>query len=436
MNILLIDDKRAFFDILKDNFSYTGHHLMYSKNTAEALGIIQKHLVEIILLDINLGTENGIDTLQTIKNEFPHIPIIMITGFASVETAVNSMKLGAYDYVKKPLDFSMLNQLVERAYEANKYKLENKNLKNRLIEKIPITDSLNPQVKETLERAKKLADTELPILILGDNGTGKELLADYIHSHSQRNSEKMLKINCAAFPENLLDNELFGHEKGAYTGADSRFKGIFERADQGTLFLDEIGDMPLSIQSKILRVLQNQEIRRIGGEKNIKIDVRFIAATNKNPEKLIEEGLFRRDLYYRLNTALLHLQPLRNRLEDLPILIRNFINQQEEGKSISEQVMELFRNYSWPGNIRELKNVINYAAIISNNETIKLSDLPPSFSSSSTNNNKLSPIQENEKELIEKTLRKYNYNKTKSAKALHMSRNTLYLKINRFGIEI
>ena len=444
MEILLVDDKEGIFSVMQENFAFMGHNLTYSGSRQNCLQTLRTSKVDVVLLDIMLGKDNGIETLKDIRKEFSEIPVIMITGYATVETAVAAMKIGAYDYLKKPLNFDYLSQLVEKAFESSQMKKENLSLKERLKEELPPIYSLNPVFSETLIRAKKLASTDFPILIQGENGTGKELLVDFIYRHSNRIAEKLNKINCAAFTESLLDNELFGHEKGAYTGASSCFKGIFEQTDKGTLFLDELGDMPETIQVKILRVLQNQEVRRIGGNTTFKIDVRFIGATNKNLKELIKQGCFRQDLYYRLNTAILRIPPLRERLMDLPALTDYFLtdcskknNQQK--KTISAEVNALFHMHDWPGNIRELKNVLNYAATISTSDTITLIDLPPSlrfYDSNSMGDHNYSIVEQQEVELIKKTLTITGHNKSESARILNMSRNTLYLKIKKYGIPV
>ncbi len=444
MVILLVDDKEGLFSVMKENFAFMGHNLVYSESRKRCLETLRSSEIDVVLLDIMLGKDNGIETLKDIRNEFSEIPVIMITGYATVETAVAAMKIGAYDYLKKPLNFDYLSQLVEKAFESSRMKKENISLKERLKEELPPISSLNPAFSETLIRAKKLASTDFPILIQGENGTGKELLVDFIYRHSNRIAEKLNKINCAAFTESLLDNELFGHEKGAYTGAASCFKGIFEQTDKGTLFLDELGDMPETIQVKILRVLQNQEVRRIGGDKTYKIDVRFIGATNKDLKELIMKGRFRQDLYYRLNTAVLRIPPLRERLMDLPALVDYFLTDcsqknNQKKKTISPEVNTLFRQYSWPGNIRELKNVINYGATISTSDAITMIDLPPSlrfYESNGFGDYNYSLVEQQEVELIKKTLTITGQNKSESARILNMSRNTLYLKIKKYGISI
>ena len=448
MNVLLIDDNRGIFTIMRENFEFAGHRLHYASCEREAMARIAGSGVDtpdVILLDIKMGRESGLDILSTIKARHPDIPVIMITGYASVETAVAGMKAGAFDYLTKPLDFDLLCRQIEKAGENYRVKLENRELKERLIEDLPAITSRDTEYLKIIERAGTLASSDLSILILGENGTGKELLAELIHRRSERSSRKMHKINCAAFPESLLDNELFGHEKGAYTGADGLFKGIFEQADGGTLFLDEIGDMPPIIQVKLLRVLQNSEIRRIGGDRTINIDVRFIGATNKNLHHLIAAGVFREDLFYRLNTAVLNIPPLRERKGDIELLTSFFLDEfsrknNQSRKEISPAVSRLFSDYSWPGNVRELKNVLNYAATIGAGSQIQADDLPPYVVSpnapAAAPDTSGNPLEDQQIEIIRKTLVKCGNNKSRAARILNISRNTLYMKMKKYGIHV
>jgi len=439
--VLIIDDKVKLCQSLVKNFIQSDYHSLYATNRKEALRLFSTHQIHAVLLDIMLGEENGIEILQELLVLRPHIPVIMITGYASIDTAVQSMKLGAFDYVTKPLDFDNLLEIVEKAIRTTRPSGQQSSSKNGKRYVLPRIITRNHAIIELCNKAQKLAATDLPILICGENGTGKEIIADFIHAHSPRNLQNMLKINCAAFPETLLDNELFGHEKGAYTGADSSFKGVFERADGSTLFLDEIGDMPVTIQAKLLRTLQTHEIRRLGGEKTITVDVRFIAATNRDLEQLIEEQKFRRDLFYRLNTVLLFLPPLRERKDDIPLLVEFFLSEYAQmnstrAESVSPAVLERFLEYDWPGNVRELRNTVNYSAAISSKTFIDIEDLPPNFfhirrQAGSEN------IRENmEIKLIISMLRKTNYNKKKTAELLNMSRRTLYNKLEKYRIQI
>jgi DNA-binding NtrC family response regulator len=358
-----------------------------------------------------------------------------------VDSAVQALKLGAADYVKKPLDFEVLHKIVSNSIRLSSLAEENQGLKRRLLELAPKSTTRNPRMQQILETVRKLAATDLPVLITGENGTGKELIADALHEGSPRSARKLIKVNCASFPESLLDNELFGHERGSYTGADAAYQGVFEQAGRGTLFLDEIGDMPLAIQAKILRTLQNREIRRIGGGDTIAIDVRFIAATNRSVEQLIAANRLREDLYYRLSAAVIELPPLRERPEDIPDLARSFVEEYCVSnslplKQLDAAVLDAFLAYGWPGNVRELKNAVNYACAICSDSRIPYADLPPGFQSSagSPSSARLNVRAQAEKELIIKTLQQANFNKKTAALRLAMSRKTLYNKIARYGI--
>jgi two-component system response regulator AtoC len=439
--ILIIDDKVKLCETLAHTFAHLGYQPFYATNGPEALDLFAQHPIHVVLLDIMLGEENGIDVLKQLLQCRRNTPVIMITGYASIETAVQSIKLGAFDYVKKPLDFEQLIKVVENAIQTSQRREEPLPFNHHLHELLPRIITQNPKMLEVWSKAKKLAATDLPVLICGENGTGKEILADFIHLNSPRSSQKILRVNCASFPETLLDNELFGHEKGAYTGADSVFKGVFERADHSSLFLDEIADMPLAIQAKILRTLQNHEIRRLGGNTMITIDVRFIAATNKDLNKLIQDNRFREDLFYRLNTAVIKIPPLRERKEDIPVLTEFFLAEYARihatlAKRISDAVQHTFLHYHWPGNVRELKNVINYAAALSSKDVIELEDLPPDFPLTPTQNAPENIREEMEKDLIIKILQKTAYNKKKAAELLNMSRKTLYSRLRKYGISV
>jgi len=440
--VLVVDDNEGVFDSLKPNFYQFGVETVYAPDGATAEQVVARGTVDAVLLDIMLGEESGIDVLTRLKAIDQTLPVIMVTGYGSIDTAVESMKLGAFDYVKKPLDFDRLFKVVENALELHKLSEENLVLKRRIRELSSPMYVENTKMADVVNEAGKLAQTDIPVLIVGENGTGKEVVADYIHANSDRAHLKMVKINCAAFPESLLDNELFGHEKGAYTGADSSFKGVFERATGSSLFLDEIGDMPLTIQAKILRVLQNSEIRRIGGTETLKVDVRFVAATNKDLGDLIKKGEFRQDLFYRLNAAILSVPSLRERKEDIEPLANYFLQEfaESHGKSvhrIDPEVLQFFQSYSWPGNVRELKNTINYAVAITSGNSVGTVDLPPMIKqASSVNKENLNIREESEKSLIERTLHECRFNKKKTAEVLEMSRKTLYAKIARYGITV
>jgi len=438
--LLIVDDKITVCKSLEKNFSHWGYKCHLATNRKKALEYFYRNDINAVILDIVLNDESGIDILREITTSDKKVPVIMITGYASIETAIKSIKMGAYDYLKKPIDFNNLLEKVESAINSARDLVQNNKDHGIDISKKMYTK--NQYTQELYDKAKRLACTDIPILLLGENGTGKELLADFIHANSPRSAKRMVKINCANFPDNLLDNELFGHEAGAYTGAHTQFKGVFEQAHESTLFLDEIGDMSLSIQSKILRTIQNHEIRRLGGDRIIHINVRFIAATNKDLKKLIEENRFRSDLYYRLSAATFNVPCLKMRKEDIPHLITLFlqefsnINQIQitSTDNISKDVMDIFMQYDWPGNIRELKNTIYYARAITTKDYIEVEDLPSYLVNWSKKRRNSNIREENEKLLIIKTLKENNYNRTKVAQILNMSRKTLYNKIIKFGL--
>lgn len=424
--IFIIDDNEKLCESLEMNLMHLGYKCDFRTNSQSSLDFLENENPDLILLDLSLGDENGLDILKNIKIRKPIIPVIMITGFGTITTAVEAIKAGAVDYIQKPLNFSHLLKIIE-----NTIKLEPGKVSESFI-------TQSPEMKKLLNKAEKLAQTDFPVLITGESGTGKERLAHFIHENSNRKNKKLQIINSAAFPESLLDNELFGHEKGAYTGADTDFKGIFERSDSSTLFMDEIGDMTLQTQVKILRTLQNNEIRRIGGNDIRKIDVRFIGATNRDLLELMQIKRFREDLYYRLSTAILHVPSLRKRKEDILPLADYFLRScfQDRKFSLTDEAKEGLHNYQWPGNIRELKNSIQYAGALASDDRIHISDFPISLSAV-TQEKKVSVIslEGHEKNAIMKALNSTNNNKTEAAELLNISRKTLYNKIAKYGIK-
>ena len=443
-SLLIIDDKIKLCRSLARNFEHVGYAASIATCGQEAIAALMANRVDAVLLDIMLGEESGVDVLRKLLAVDKTVPVVMITGYASVDTAVASLKLGAFDYVKKPLDFDELLKTVEKACAFSRLREENVRLRSRLRELSATVVTRDPRMAALAGTVEKLAATDLPVLICGESGTGKEVVADSLHAASARSARQMVKINCVAFPETLLDNELFGHEKGAYTGADAAFKGLFEKADGSTLFLDEIGDMPLSIQAKILRTLQNSEIRRLGGSETIRVNVRFIAATNKDLAELMNRKLFREDLYYRLNAAVLSIPPLRDRRDDIPLLVTHFLAEHSRGapstpgcvaqKEVTPEVMTRFLEYQWPGNVRELKNVINYAAAMSSGERIGMEDLPVHFLDETHGAESGNIREDMERTLILRILQTTKYNRSRTAELLNMSRKTLYTKMVKYGL--
>ncbi len=434
--ILIIDDKIKLCKSIARNFDQLGFKTFFATNSKESIELFLKHEMHVVLLDIMLGQENGLDLLRRLLL-LKEVPIIMITGYGTIESAIKAIKLGAFEYIQKPLDFESLMTVILNAIRKFQARsavsaqlTDKENCHERII-------TCNNKMLEICEKAKLIAATNLPVLIYGETGTGKELIADLIHFHSTRGKERPIKINCASFPESLLDNELFGHEKGAFTDAGSVYKGVFERANTSTLFLDELGDMPFSTQTKILRAIENQEIMRIGGDTAIKIDVRFIASTNRDLNRLIENNTFRRDLFYRLNAATIELPPLRERKEDIPLLIDHFLREDASVNKhikIDSEIMSVFFNYEWPGNIRELCNAVRYATAVAKNGVIKASNLPSYFMKEKKEDLATNIREESEKNLILRTLSQARSNKSKTARILNMSRKTLYNKLVKYGI--
>ncbi len=440
--ILIVDDKEKLCRLMATNYQQQGYETAYALCGAEAIERFKSDKFDIVLLDLQLGADNGIDVLKDILALKPDIPVIIITGFGTISSAVEAMKIGAYDYVQKPVDFPAICKLIKKAIAASEATGNVAASVQTAAEEAeePELYSKNREFQKTIDNLNKFAASNLPILISGESGVGKEHLADYIQKKSPRKNEKYLKINCSSFSESLLTSELFGHEKGAYTGADKSYQGIFEQADNGTLFLDEIGDMPMSVQVRILRTLQNSEIRRLGAKSILNVNIRIIAASNKNLKELIDQKLFRLDLFYRLNSVTVHIPPLSQRREDLPDISRYLLTKiarrdERPIKILSHEVNELFGNYSFPGNIRELENILNYACTMTDHEVITLKDLPPFLHSSDYEVISSGDLLEStEKDTIAQVLRDCNYNKKKAAKKLGISRSTLYSKLEKYDI--
>jgi two-component system nitrogen regulation response regulator GlnG len=376
-SLLVIDDEPGICKTIQSILKSDSLQIMIASNAEQGLQLVREESPNVILLDIRLGQESGLDLFQQIRNLDPKSLVIFITGYGSADTAIETMKMGAFDYLVKPLDFHQLKQAIDQALKIS-----------RLMRSATMIDNVNT-LEETSDRLigngdsmrsickqiGRVAPQDINVLILGESGTGKELVARAIYQHSRRSEAPFLAINCAAIPETLLESELFGHEKGAFTGADVRRIGKFERCDHGTLFLDEVGDMPLSTQTKILRLLQGGQFQRVGGNETLTVDVRIIAATNQNLDTMIEEGRFRRDLYYRLRGVTLHLPALRDRMEDIPELAHYFLfrfNRQlgTSVQSISQEALDRLQQHSWHGNIRELQSVIRESLIASMGPTL------------------------------------------------------------------
>ena len=448
--IVIVDDQERILKSLKRNLAKLDYAIECARNSLETLSILQEQSVDLILLDVMLGKERGIDLLSRLKELYPQLPVIMITGHGTIEMAVEAVKLGAYDFLEKPLLFNKLLITINRAFELAEIKKENNSYKKIKCCKF-LTD--DPTTQEMVEKARRIAATQMPILIYGESGTGKEVLTKELHEASSLHEKPLIQINCAAIAESLLDSELFGHTKGAFTGATTSYSGVFEKASGGTLHLDEIADMSLETQAKILRVLENGEYKRLGEQIVRHANIRFIASTNIDLNERVNEGRFRQDLLFRLNAAVIRIPPLRERICDIFLITEHFLSKKSLllGKEfrLSEEVHELFTNHLWHGNVRELRNTIDYASAVSATEIIEKSDLPESFfydpdneNDSSTNPNissattrRIRRNSNSERERIMQALEDTRYNKKKAAELLKMSRRSLYNKIAKHNIE-
>ncbi|MBI1751740.1 MAG: sigma-54-dependent Fis family transcriptional regulator [Acidobacteria bacterium] len=424
-SILIVDDNEKLCGILAQDFERAGYRCRFALQGPRALELVRSGRTDVILLDLRLGRENGLDVLQELRRIDASIPVVMATAYASIENAVEAIKRGAFDYVQKPAPFPALLRVVERALMGGKG--------SGGVRPGGAFITRNARTLDCLDRMEKLAQTEHPVFITGESGTGKDLLAEFIHLRSPRAAAPLCRINCASLPASLLDNELFGHDRGAYTGADGAFPGIFERAGGGSLFLDEIGDMSLEIQAKILRTLQNKEVRRLGGRATLRVDVRFIAATNKDIAAMVREGRFREDLYYRLSTAVFAVPPLRERLEDIPVLVAHFLAE-DAAANVDVAAMQILLAHAWPGNVRELKNALDYARAMAPGGTIGVADLPAYLHPPGFRLGGPGSPDEREKQVILDALRRAGNNRSQAAELLNMSRRTLYNKLAKHGI--
>jgi DNA-binding NtrC family response regulator len=433
--ILIVDDMEKILDGLSLGLKAQGYSVVTARSVAEGFAAYTSNPIDVALLDVRLKEESGLTLLEMIHEDNPQIPVLMFTGYGTIDAAVQAIKSGAFNYLQKPVKMDELLAYIKKATHLVELEKENHRLRsqknpqeNRLIFKSQF-------MKDLCEKADKLAKTDIPILIQGESGTGKELIAEYIHRHSQRKDKPFIKINCASFSKSLLDDELFGHEKGAFTGATSSLAGVFEQANNGTLLLDELGEMELDTQVKILRSIQNQEIQRLGSSKTLHLNVRFIAATNQNLEMLVKDGQFRQDLYYRLNTAFLYISPLRERKEDVEVLENYFLGIfGKPGMNIDQEALAYLHSYPWPGNIRELKNTLQYASAIACGPSITLTDLPKKIIDANLPAKELQSKEMMEKKLIESTLKECNYNKSQTADILGLSRATIYNKIKQYEL--
>ncbi len=452
-SILIVDDDDVMRETLSDVLRRSGYEIFLESSGNGALSVIKKNVIDLILLDMKLPDVDGLEVLKKIKEFDTEILVIIMTAYSDVQTAVSAMKSGAYHYINKPFELDELRLLIEKGLETKSLINEVRRLHRQQQEENQNSHiyGVSQQVQYVKELIGMISKThKTSVLIQGESGTGKELAANAIHYNSARSNKPLMKINCSAIPDSLLESELFGYEKGAFTDAKTTKKGLFELADGGTVFLDEIGDMRPFLQAKMLRVLENQTFMRIGGEREIKVDVRIIAATNKKLEALVKEELFRKDLYYRLKVMVVEMPPLRDREEDILLLSNLFIqeNNKEYGKYINgltEEAKKLMVQYSWPGNVRELKNVIERAMILTNQDLITPKQLPFELRQNGKYDQRvpdsdiietpdLMSLEDMEKAHLLKILERLDWNKSKASKILGISRATLRTKIRRYKL--
>ena len=443
--ILVIDDEKNIREGLQMALEDDGYEVLTAEDGTVGLQKALTEVVDLVITDLRMPGVGGQELLRKVTSETPGVPVIVLTGHGTVETAVEAMRMGAYDFLTKPLDLDRLSLLVKRALQNRELVLQHRELieqmqSDKVFEHII---GKSPAMEHLFEMIRKVAPTRASVLITGESGVGKELIASAIHNLSPRKDRSYIKVHCAALAESLLESELFGHEKGAYTGATSLKRGRFELADNGTIFLDEIGEINQNIQIKILRVLQERQFERVGGEKSITVDTRLITATNRDLEKEVAAGTFRSDLYYRLNVVHLHVPPLRERKEDLPLMIDAFLKEftEENAKkitSIEPKARAALYAYDWPGNIRQLRNCLESAVVMSSDNTIRLADLPePIRDAEQTATIHIqigTTLAEAERHIIMETLTAYKGNKSKTADILGIGRKTLHRKLDEYAV--
>jgi len=450
-NILVVEDDRAQRESLQEILQQEGYEVETAPDGETGLQRLQEQGFDLVLTDMALPGLSGLDILKFLMQRQPHCLCIIITGYATVKNSVDAMRQGAYDYLPKPVDPQELRLVVHRALEHQRLQRENLNLKKQLYKRYGFANIIgtSEQINQLFELIRKVADTDSTVLLLGESGTGKELIARAIHYNSHRRQGPLVPVNCAAIPEELLESELFGHERGAFTHAIRTRIGRFEQASGGTIFLDEVADMSPGLQVKLLRVLQDRSFERIGGVKSIKVDIRVIAATNQDLEGLVGQGKFREDLYYRLNVIPIRIPPLRERVGDIPLLVAHFGQQfsqkkNKPSKRLSPAALESLSRYQWPGNVRELENLMERLIILTEGEVVEVEDLPQRFRQTDSlgiggESIDFSPdglnlpqaLHELERRLIVKALEQSNWVKSRAAQLLHLNRTTLIEKMKK-----
>ncbi len=444
--ILVIDDERNIRTGLQAALELDGYEVLLAADGKEGLDIALHSDIDLVITDLRMPGVSGEEVLRRVCSETPGIPVIVLTGHGTVESAVDAMRSGAYDFLTKPLNLDRLSLLVRRALQSRELSLQNRELEREIAGKKSFEHIIGKSqaMLRVFDVVKRVASTKASVLITGESGVGKELIANALHNLSPRKDKPFIKVHCAALAETLLESELFGHEKGSFTGAVSRKRGRFELAHQGTIFLDEIGEIDQTVQIKILRVLQDKKFERVGGEETLEVDVRVVTATNRDLEREISEGRFREDLFYRLNVVRIHVPPLRERKDDLPLMIAAFLREfaEENGKKIEgfdSKARSALYAYEWPGNVRQLRNCIESAVVMTSGPLITLDDLPPSIRSGEEVPSIRIPVggtmADAEREIILQTLSAQNGNKSRTAEVLGIGRKTLHRKLDEYGMD-
>lgn len=446
--VLVVDDDEITCNLLEEVLSKEGYAVDRALDGRTAIEKGEKKFYDVVLTDIRMAETDGMEVLRSYREKSPETVMIMMTAFGSIETAIRAIKEGAFDYVSKPFKLEEIKLTIQRALDQKRLLRENLLYRQELISKYKLENIVgrSPKMLQVYKTIARVAESRSTVLIYGESGTGKELIARAIHFNSSRASAPFVAVDCGSLAETLLESELFGHVRGAFTGALANKRGLFEEADRGTCFLDEVGDISLSIQAKLLRVLQEHEIKRVGGTETIKVDVRIVAATNKDLERMVEEKKFREDLYYRLNVVSIYLPPLRERPEDIPLLVDHFLRKyatqdQKPLVHIAPEALDLLTKYRWPGNVRELENVIERAVTLTQSGIILPEDLPHRIRVGSAETDLRAfpsriPLSEMEKLYIQKVLEETGGNRKKAAEILGIDRRTLYRMAARLGIPL
>ena len=446
--VLVVDDEREHAQVMCEALTRQGHKCDVTYNLPEALSRLDRRPFDVVVTDLVMdGRRDGLDVLKRTRQLDPPPPVILVTAHGDIPTAVQAMNEGAYSFIEKPLDLEYFRAQVNRAAERSALLKQNQMLQQQLVDSAGFEGIIgsSPSMQRVVQTARQVAASDIPVLIMGESGTGKELIARAIHNNSRRRKQRLVALNCAGLSESILEDELFGHVRGAFTGAQTEREGRFEHADRGTLMLDEVGDMPAAMQAKLLRVLENGEVVRLGSNEPIKVDVRLISATNKKLDELVAERQFREDLFFRINGMAIHLPPLRERREDIPLLLHYFVQQaaekyHKEVEGMTPDAQQILMSYGWPGNVRQLKNVVERMVVLSPTSQLGPESVPPEIRPAAgeimggMNNLVGISIEQAEKELIRNTLKLVNGNREQAAKSLGIGERTLYRKIKDYDL--